>query len=93
MVQSQSHTSSLSGPGHTWYNLNHIQSVIHQIVVIVLPTHLFQYCHSLRTRMTEDRLAHLPVLSIEKEVAQELKVECIIDEFAATDKNRCIVLF
>ena len=44
-----------------------------------------------RTRMTEDRLADLSILSIEKEIAQELKNDSIIDEFAATDKNRHIV--
>lgn len=37
----------------------------------------------LKTRMTEDRLSDLSILSIEKEIAQELQDDCIIDEFAA----------
>ena len=43
--------------------------------------------------MTEDRLSDLSMLSIEKEIAQELQGDSIIDEFAASDKNRRIVLF
>ena len=47
----------------------------------------------LRTRMTEDRLSDLSILSIKKEIAQKLQDDSIIDELAASDKNRCIVLF
>ena len=47
----------------------------------------------LRTRMTEDRLSDLSILSIEKEIAQHLQDDDIIDEFASSDKNRRIVLF
>ena len=47
----------------------------------------------LRTRMTEDRLSDLSILSIDNEIAQELQDDSIIDEFAASDKNRHIVLF
>ena len=47
----------------------------------------------LRTRMTEDRLSDLSILSIEKEVAQGLDDNMMIDEFSASDKNRRIVLF
>ena len=39
--------------------------------------------------MAEDRLSDL---AIEKEVAQQLDYDKIIDEFASLDKNRCIVL-
>ena len=44
----------------------------------------------LRNRMTEDRLSDLATLAIEKEVAQQLDYDKIINEF---DKNRRIVLF
>ena len=43
----------------------------------------------LKNRMAEDRLSDL---AIEKEVAQQLDYDKIIDEFASLDKNRCIVL-
>ena len=41
----------------------------------------------LRTRMAEDRLSDLAILAIEKEVAQQLDYNKIIDEFASLDKN------
>ena len=41
--------------------------------------------------MTENRLSDLSILSIEKEIAQELQ-DKIIDDFAASDKYRCILL-
>ena len=47
----------------------------------------------LRTRMAGDRLSDLATLAIEKEVAQQLDYDKIIDEFASIDKNRCIILF
>ena len=43
--------------------------------------------------MSENRLSDLLILSIEKEIAQDLQDDNIIDEFAANDKNRRIVLF
>ena len=45
----------------------------------------------LRSRMTENRLSDLSILSIEKEIAQELQEDRIIDEFAGSDKNRSIL--
>ena len=47
----------------------------------------------LRTRMAEDRLSDLATLAIEKEVAQQLDYDKIIDELASLHKNRRIVLF
>ena len=47
----------------------------------------------LRTRMAEDRLSDLATLAIEKEVAQQVDYNKVIDEFASLDKNRRIVLF
>lgn len=47
----------------------------------------------LRATMSQDRLSDLSVLSIEKEIARAIKNDDVIDEFAATDKNRRIVLF
>ena len=46
-----------------------------------------------RLRMAEDRFSYLATLAIEKEVAQQLDYDKIIDEFASLDKNRHIVLF
>ena len=46
----------------------------------------------LRTRMAEDRLSDLATLAIEKEVAQQVDYDKVIDEFASLDKNRRIVL-
>ena len=46
-----------------------------------------------RLRMAEDRFSYLATLAIEKEVAQQLDYDKIIDEFAFLDKNRHIVLF
>ena len=43
--------------------------------------------------MAEDRLSGLATLAIEKEVAQQLEYDKVIDEFASLDKNRHIVLF
>lgn len=47
----------------------------------------------MRTRMTEETLSDLAILAIEKEVAQKLNHDDIIDKFASADKNRRIVLF
>uniref|UniRef100_A0A1X7VG33 HAT C-terminal dimerisation domain-containing protein n=1 Tax=Amphimedon queenslandica TaxID=400682 RepID=A0A1X7VG33_AMPQE len=47
----------------------------------------------LRTRMTEDRLSDLAILSIEQEVAENLNMYSIMEEFAAVDDNRRIVFF
>ncbi len=46
----------------------------------------------LRTRMVEERLSDLAILAIEKEIAETLNYEEIIDQFAASDKNRRILL-
>uniref|UniRef100_A0A1X7VH27 HAT C-terminal dimerisation domain-containing protein n=1 Tax=Amphimedon queenslandica TaxID=400682 RepID=A0A1X7VH27_AMPQE len=47
----------------------------------------------LRTRMTEDRLSDPALLSIEQEVAENLNMDSIIEEFASVDNSRRIVLF
>ena len=46
----------------------------------------------LRTRMLEERLADLAILSIEKEIMTSLDLDNIVDQFAASDNNRRIVL-
>ena len=42
--------------------------------------------------MKEERLSNLAILLIEKEVTKTLQTESIIEEYAASDKNRHIVL-
>ena len=42
--------------------------------------------------MKEERLSNLAILLIEEEVTKNLKTESIIEEFAASDKDRRIVL-
>ena len=42
--------------------------------------------------MSEQRLVDLAILSIEKELAQNLSLDEIVDKFAAEDKNRRIML-
>ena len=46
----------------------------------------------LRTSMIDSKLSDLAILSIEKEIAQEIEDDNIIDEFAGSDKNRRIIL-
>uniref|UniRef100_A0A1X7TJC3 HAT C-terminal dimerisation domain-containing protein n=1 Tax=Amphimedon queenslandica TaxID=400682 RepID=A0A1X7TJC3_AMPQE len=46
----------------------------------------------LRSRMAEDRLSALATLSIEREIAESLDYELIINEFGSADINRRIVL-
>ena len=46
----------------------------------------------LRSTMTEQRLTDLAILAIEKELTSELSLDAIVTEFAASDKNRRIVL-
>ena len=47
----------------------------------------------LRTRITENSgVSDLSILSIEKEIAWELQEDKIIDDFAASDKYRRIIL-
>ena len=46
----------------------------------------------LRTTMLEQRLVDLAILSIEKELSQDLSLDEIVDKFAAEDKNRRIML-
>ena len=42
--------------------------------------------------MVEDRLSSLTVLSIEREIAMTIDLDEVVDSFAATEKNRRIVL-
>ena len=42
--------------------------------------------------MSEQRLVDLAVLSIEKELSQKLSLDEVVDNFAAQDKNRKIML-
>ena len=46
----------------------------------------------LRSTMGQERLSALAILSIEREIAEELDYDYVIDQFASSDKNRCIVL-
>ena len=46
----------------------------------------------LRTRMTEERLSDLAILAIEKETAETVDFDSVLDQFAASDKNRRILL-
>jgi len=46
----------------------------------------------LRTTMTDERLANLATLSIEKDVCKMISLDSVIDKFNGDDKNRRIVL-
>ena len=46
----------------------------------------------LRSTMTEQRLTDLAILSIEKELANDISLDDVVDLFAARDKNSRIVL-
>ena len=46
----------------------------------------------LRSTMSEQRLVDLAVLSIEKDLSQQLSLEEVINQFAGRDKNRRIML-
>ena len=46
----------------------------------------------LRSTMTEQRLVDLAVLSVERDLSQQLSLNEVIDEFARKDKNRKIML-
>ena len=46
----------------------------------------------LRSSMTEERLVDLASISIERDFAQEMSIEEIIDQFSASDRNRTIIL-
>ena len=46
----------------------------------------------LRSSMAEDRLSALVTLSIEREIAENLDFQMIIDEFGSADNNGRIVL-
>ena len=46
----------------------------------------------LRSTMSEQRLTDLALLSIEKQLSQNLPLDEVIDRFAVADKNRKIVL-
>ena len=43
--------------------------------------------------MMEDGLSALTVLSIEREIAEKIDFDEVIDEFAAAEKKRQIVLY
>ena len=47
----------------------------------------------LRSTMTKMRLVDLASLSIEHEIARQLSIEAVVDEFASSDRNRRITLF
>ena len=42
--------------------------------------------------MSNERLANMAVLSIEREIAKEIPLDFVVDKFAAQDKNRRITL-
>ena len=42
--------------------------------------------------MGQERLSALAILSIKREIAEELDYDSVIDQFALSDKNRRIVL-
>ena len=42
--------------------------------------------------MGQECLSALAILSIEREIAEELDYDSVIDQFASSDKNRLIVL-
>ena len=46
----------------------------------------------LRTTMSEQRLTDIAVLSMEKDLADSLSFDDILQEFEGTDKNRSIIL-
>ena len=46
----------------------------------------------LRSTMTEQRLVDLAVLSIERDIAQQLEIDDVINKFAFSDRNRRIIL-
>ena len=46
----------------------------------------------LRSTMTQQRLVDLAILSIEKELSQNLSLDNVVNEFASRDKNRRIIL-
>ena len=47
----------------------------------------------LRSTMTERRLVDLASLSIEHDIARQLSIEAVVDEFASFDRNRRITLY
>ena len=42
--------------------------------------------------MSNERLANMAILSIEREIAKEIPFDLVVDKFTAQDKNRRIVL-
>ena len=46
----------------------------------------------LRSTMTQKRLVELAILSIEKELSNNLSLDNVVNEFASYDKNRRITL-
>ena len=46
----------------------------------------------LRSTTTQQRLADLAILSIEKELSRSLSLDNVVDRFASYDKNRRILL-
>ena len=47
----------------------------------------------LRSTMTERRLVDLASLSIEHDIARQISIEAVVDEFASSDRNRRITLY
>ena len=45
----------------------------------------------MRVTMVKDRLSALTVLSIERELAEKIDIDEVIDEFASSENNRRIV--
>ncbi|KAL4119154.1 hypothetical protein QTP88_012001 [Uroleucon formosanum] len=53
---------------------------------------LKQIKNYMRNKMTDKRLTNIAILSIEKKIAKNLGLEVVVDKFAATHKNRRILL-
>ena len=47
----------------------------------------------LRSTMTERREVDLASLSIEHDIARQISIEAVVDEFASSDRNRRITLY
>ena len=86
------------------YSCQPAYSILHQLTQIALTiavTSVESECSfsalkriktRLRSSMAEDRLSALATLSIEREIAENLDFQMIIDEFGSADNNRRIVL-
>ena len=85
------------------YSCQPAYSILHQLTQIALiavtsveSERSFSVLKCIKTRlrssMAEDRLSALATLSIEREIAENLDFQMIIDEFGSADNNRRIVL-